>query len=132
MTDSGAQFCAFRGEVPVRAVLKASIFERLMMGDRLCDKFFVGSEMPGGRVANHVRARRRRGQGPRELGQQAKRRQGQQQVASSLWPWERTGQAQPAPQPQLQQRRGFGLAASTRRTLQKRRLTEDTNALNLP
>jgi hypothetical protein len=54
---SEAQFCAFRGEVPARAVPKASIFERLMMGDRPCDHLFDGSEKPGGRVAYHARVK---------------------------------------------------------------------------
>ena len=56
-TESEAQFCAFRGEVPARAVPKASIFERLKMGDRPCDHLFDGSEKPGGRVAYHVRVK---------------------------------------------------------------------------
>ena len=36
----------FRGEVPARAVPKASIFERLVIGDRPCDRLFDGSEKP--------------------------------------------------------------------------------------
>ena len=56
-TESEAQFCAFRGEVPARAVPKASIFERLKMGDRPCDHLFDGSEKPGGRVAYHARVK---------------------------------------------------------------------------